>query len=300
MRTLPPAGQVKKHRFKPPVNSTGKSPLFLVVLFLLAAVYVNISGCRTVTGEPSFLVTVPTPEQALQWAKDKYDPDRRREALKWLMHADWADTEVYRDIYKTLAEDEDPTVRTAAMRALGRHGRPEDVTVVLKRLAEDDSEMVRREAALTLQRIHNDDAIEPLLKAMSEDPSAPVRAAAAAALGQYPRNNVLEALIVALDDENLEVSEGARRSLTYLTGKNFRYNTVAWLAWLKQADNPFAGQQTYVYQTFHRDPNFFETLVPIFAPPNETPGIPRGMSTGDAAGKPADNSGNTSEKVREG
>jgi hypothetical protein len=235
------------------------------------------AGCRTVTGEPVFLADVPEPAEALDWARNRYDPDKRRTALKWFAHAPWAGGEVYLEIYRALVEDPDPTVRQAALVALGRHGKPADASLVALRLDLDPNAGVRLQAARTLQRLHHDDAVEPLLEALAEDADSWVRAAAAKALGQYPRADVLLALIEALDDEKLEVAAGARRSLVYLTGEDYRYDTIGWFAWAKQVEQPFAQQRLFVYETFWRAQRWYEFILPFLGPPNEAPGVPHGI-----------------------
>ncbi|MFG0251421.1 MAG: HEAT repeat domain-containing protein, partial [Phycisphaerales bacterium JB038] len=204
-------------------RSSIRAQAVLAALVLLALPAFGPLGCRTVTGEFAFDVDVPEPVEALAWARDKYDPDKRRTALKWLAHAPWAGAEVYISIYESLAEDPDPTVRAAALFALARHGRPDHAQLVGLRLELDPNESVRLQAARTLQRLHHPEAVEPLQRAMQSDPDSWVRAEAAKALGQYANRELLPALIQALDDEKLEVAAGARRSLVYLTGRDFRY-----------------------------------------------------------------------------
>ncbi len=249
----------------------------LAMVLLLAVHLAGITGCRTVTGEFAFDADVPEPVEALAWARDKYDPDRRRTALKWLAHAPWANADVYISIYESLTEDPDPTVRAAALLALGRHGRPDHAGLVGLRLELDPNDTVRLQAARTLQRLHHEDAIASLQRAMRGDRDSWVRAEAAKALGQYPKGEVLPALVQALDDEKLEVAAGARRSLVCLTGRDFRYETEQWLVWVEAAADPFAEQHLYLYQTFQRGRFWYEYILPFFAPPNESPGIPRGL-----------------------
>jgi HEAT repeats len=249
----------------------------LASLLLLAVQLACTTGCRTVTGEFAFDADVPEPVEALAWARDKYDPDRRRTALKWLAHAPWASADVYISIYESLVEDPDPTVRAAALLALGRHGRPDHAVLVGLRLELDPSDMVRLQAARTLQRLHHEEAIASLQRAMQGDRDSWVRAEAAKALGQYPKREVLPTLVRALDDEKLEVAAGARRSLVSLTGRDFGYGTEEWQSWTEAADTPFAEQHLYLYQTFQRGRFWYEYILPFFAPPNESPGIPRGL-----------------------
>lgn len=253
----------------------------LILFLTLIAGAGLLTGCETVTGDFWLTNPPPTPVEALQMTRDQYDPDRRRTGLLYLAHASWAGEDMYVSIYEVLAEDQDPTVRAMALIALGRHGRPDHVPLIAARLADDPDPLVRRQAALTLQRLHADEAINPLVATMKTDGDSGVRAAAAAALGQYPSEDVIYALLEALDDERLDVSHGARRSLRVLTGQDFGYHPVPWLAWLKTTDDPFAAGRMYTYETFHRDPNLLEFVVPFIHPPNETPGIPIGMPTGD-------------------
>lgn len=256
-------------------NRTGRLPRHSAAAIALLLPVV-LGGCRTVTGEFFLTNPPPTPEQAVAMTSDRFDPDRRRIGMTYLMLSNWASTDVYVSIYTLLAEDPDPTVRVVALRAIGRHGGTEQTEVVVGRLQRDEDPSVRRQAALTLQRFYDPSVIEELVTAMNEDEDAGVRAAAAAALGQFRGRVVLEELIVALDDERLEVSAGALRSLRILTGQIFDYHPVPWLDWLQNTEDPFAEGVSFTYQTFDRDPNFLEFIFPFIFPPSETPGLPRG------------------------
>jgi HEAT repeat protein len=256
-----------------PNQPSGPRRLAAAAIVLLSPLM--LAGCRTVTGEFFLTNPPPTPEQAVAMTSDRFDPDRRRIGMTYLMLSNWATTDVYVSIYTLLAEDPDPTVRVVALRAIGRHGGPEQTDVVVGRLQGDEDPLVRRQAALTLQRYYDPSVIEELVTAMNEDEDAGVRAAAAAALGQFRGRVVLEELIVALDDEKLEVAAGALRSLRILTGQIFDYHPVPWLDWLQNTDDPFADGIAYTYQTFDRDPNFIEIIFPFVFPPSEPPDLPR-------------------------
>ena len=203
-----------------------------------------------------------SPEEAAAAAFDADDADRRRTGIAALAAADFGGEPPYLKLYRmTLGSpdgrprtgakpDPDPTVRAAAVSALGRHGTPADVTLIAPRLS-DEGELVRWEAARALQRLHHDDAATPLMERVQQDPDADVRTAAADALGQYAQPAVFDVLVAALDDPSFGVALAARRSLQTLTGQRLGDEPKAWVAWAKRHTGElFQRQRKYTYTPY--------------------------------------------------
>lgn len=197
----------------------------------------------------------PSPGETAREAFNVYDADRRRNAINLLSNAPWGGEAPYLRTYRLLINDPDPTVRAAALRALGSHGGIEDLPAILPYLS-DRTPFVRWEAAMALQRLHDESAIEPLIKAVREDEDADVRQAAANALAQYPQPKVFQALVGALDDDDYGVVEEAEHSLAILTGQKLGQDGAAWLAWSENRQDLFAQQQTYFYPQFEKPLTF--------------------------------------------
>jgi HEAT repeat protein len=184
---------------------------------------------------------------------------------------------VYVDLYHAALQDGDAGVRTAAVRALGLHGRPEQATDLLPMLKDEDR-ILRWESAVALQRLHNRGVIDALIERLDpeREEDAEVRAAAAVALGQYAEPRVLDALINSLDDADLAVNRATGRSLETLTGQTLGGEAGPWLTWVRQAEDPFADKQPFEYPVFQRDRRFVEWVVPWMDPPNEVAAAPAG------------------------
>lgn len=265
----------------------------LVLLFTGAAA--TLGGCEALDIDPNAegqglleLMLAPKPLTAtLAEAQDPFDPDRRARGMLALSMTSAGGDPAYVSLYAENMEDPDPSVRAAACKALGRHGRPEHAPIILKALSTDSDPGVRREAARSLQRIHNPDAIEPLLATLrapellsargkGED-VAEVRAEAALALAQYRERKVLQGLIAALAEQRLTVNRNALVALKTLTGQDFGYERQVWSAWLKDAPDPFAGATLFEYPAYTRDKTFFEHFPFVPRPPNEPSTTPSGM-----------------------
>ncbi|MBL0921952.1 MAG: HEAT repeat domain-containing protein [Phycisphaerales bacterium] len=219
----------------------------------------------------------PTPAEAVAWAVDPYDADKRFRGLLLLANAPWGGEPPYVQMYEMAANDGDPGVQAMAIRALAMHGSPEHAALAIERL-ESSNRLVRWESARALQRFYSPAAVAPLLARLdpAKEEDAQVRAAVARALGQYAEPRVVQGLIRALNDRHLVVNEQARVSLRTLTGEDFVFDARAWLGWTRNRDNLFAGRTEYEYPVFHRDQTFFETLMFWFQPPNEVAGRPIG------------------------
>jgi len=228
----------------------------------------------------------PSPEDAVELAVDEYDPDKRYRGTAMLANAEFGGEDPYLRLFEDAARDPDAGVRQVGVRALGIHGTPEHVPLILERL-EDEEWLVRREAARTLQRLHADEAVVPLMEHIDRDsePNAGVRGEAAHALGQFPEQRVLQALIQALGDPSLAVNHNTIVALEFLTGQNLGYEPAAWLAWLEDTDDPFAAGRVYTYPGFERGKIWYE-YIPFFdEPPYEAESIPVGLQA-NRAGAP--------------
>ncbi len=244
-----------------------------------------LSGCGTFEGVPRGTTSLlevfrpqTSPAEAAAMATDPYSAENRYRGTILLSNADFGGQGVYLELYLDGMDDPDPGVRSAAVRALGRHGDPEHVGLMIDALT-DKSKIVRVEAARALQRVHSPDAVMPLIRAINRDneSEADVRAAAADALGQYRQNIVVQALISALRDPRLVVNNRVQHSLLVLTGQNFGLDRRAWIDWYNSTEDVFAGAQPYTYPVFNRKKRLVEYLPMIPPPPNETSSTPVGM-----------------------
>ncbi len=241
-------------------------------------------GCKTgsagakAKSESVFEIFEPTtPQQAAAWAVDPYDADSRQRGILLLANAPFGGEPVYVDLYEAALDDSDSGVRTAAVKALGLHGRPEHAEAIAAFLT-DDSRILRWESATALQRLHNPDVIEELAERLDDEveQEPEVRAAAATALGQYTQIRVVDALIGALDDPNLHVNRATQAALRTLTGQSLGDQVGPWVAWMRETDDPFAEGEPYEYPVFNRDRRFVEWVLPWLEPPNEVAAAPAG------------------------
>lgn len=252
----------------------------ICLAFTLLAV---TGGCETIGQDLNYMVKTilpPSPGEAARMMQDQYDPDRRREGTVWISNAPFGGVDIYVENYRVIIElESDPTVKAAAIRALGRHGTPDDAPMIGRHLG-DENEYVRWEAAKALQRLHNP-AVAPALRdaLRNEDERSETRVAAAIALAQYPRDSVFQSLLGALDARELSVNAAAEQSLNTLTGESFDMDRIAWTRWYMEQSpgRRFANQQEYLFPTYHRDVTLLERLA-FWAPRTfEQPATPAGL-----------------------
>ncbi|MEO1716845.1 MAG: HEAT repeat domain-containing protein [Planctomycetota bacterium] len=220
----------------------------------------------------------PPPDQAVAWALDIHNADNRYRGVTLLSDAPFAGDDLYLQLFIESADDSDSAVRTAAIRGLARHGRPEHAPIIAEALT-DDSVLVRLEAARAAQRIHNPAIVSSLFARL--DPEAErehdVRAAAAHALGQYPQPRVLDQLVAALRDPSLTVNRHAAEALTILTGEDLGLDPIAWLEFVRDTREPFSNAARYRYPTFERGMRLVE-YIPLYPrPPLDPPAEPIGL-----------------------
>ncbi len=264
---------------------TPKTVLSALWVAYAIAMVGGLAGCNTFDDVPrgadslrSIMNPQTSPTQAAEMATDQYNAENRFRGTTLLSNADFGGREVYLDLYIDGVNDIDPGVRIASVRALGRHGDPENAGLIITAL-NDENRLVRIEAARALQRIHSPDAVSPLMESVSieNEADADVRAAAADALGQYQQPRVVQSLIGALRDPRLVVNNRVQHALVTLSGQDFGFDRRMWIDWYNQTDELFAGAQIYTYPTFHRKRRPVEYIPLVPQPPNETSATPVGL-----------------------
>ncbi|MBA4039616.1 MAG: hypothetical protein C0468_04720 [Planctomyces sp.] len=240
------------------------------------------------------LIDTTTPAEAAAMSIDLFDPDKRARGTNLLANAPFGGEDVYLRTYAAklgdegLPPDPDEGVRAVAARALGLHGGPQHVPLVLPLLAEPDRR-VRLEGVRALQRLHSELAVSPLIGLTVPERQAgdqttgeaepDIRAEACTALGQYRQPRVFQALVAALLDEQLVVQRAAQRSLETLTGQGLGDEPGPWVRWSERvgAAGVFAGAREYQYPYFRRDLYVWEYIPLVPQPPNEEGGRPAGL-----------------------
>jgi len=220
----------------------------------------------------------PTERDAVLWANDEFNADKRARGTAMLAYSKNGDDPKYVNyLYVNHLSDSDASVRATAALALALHGTPEHVPSLLP-LLKDSDRFVRRNAVIALQRIHNPAAVESLIQVAdpTKESEPSVRAEAADALGQYAEIRVLQRLALCLDDPSLIVNKAAYSSLQILTGEKLVPERRDWAVWIRDSRTPFAGQHAYTYPAFSRERFWSEYLPFISPPPNEEPGEPIG------------------------
>jgi hypothetical protein len=237
--------------------------IFSLALMGLVTATGLLGGCNS---DPSAAVdqffkdmAPPKPGEAARQAFNVYDPDQRRRSVNLLSNASFGGEPPYLKTYRLLVDDPDATVRSAALRAIGRHGSAQDAPHVATYL-KDPNVFVRWEAAMALQRLHEPKTIDPLVAAMRDDEDADVRSASAAALGQYAELRVFQALVGALNDDDYTVVERAEHSLEMLTGQDFGQEGSKWIVWGDKAARPFGGQLHYTWMEYIRSPTWLDKM----------------------------------------
>jgi hypothetical protein len=251
---------------------------------IAALVAALIGGCETLSqdlGHVASTINPISPSQAARMMVDPYDADNRRAGTILISNAVFGGSEPYVKLYRDMVLNEkDPIVKATAIRALARHGEPDDALRILPNLTHDNMQ-VRWEAAKGLQRLHNPAAAADLLKVLSNEADpADVRIAAATALGQYPTDRVFQGLVAALDASELGVNLAAQQSLATLTGRSLGLDATEWLAWYNSAashGDAFAAHGEYMYPTYVRDESLWERLAFWTSRNFEQPAPPAGL-----------------------
>lgn len=189
-----------------------------------------------------------TPRRAVLQMEDKASPDNRRNGMNRLLEYPYTHRPPYTKVYQGLATlDDDYTVRAAALRACNRSRDASATPLFIKSLAEkaegdkrQGAILIRLEAAKGLANLPDPNAIPALTAAANNpDEDRDVRIAATDALKYYRMREVARVLCGLLNDPDFSVSWQARRSLVYLTRKDFGYEQGAWLAYFVGPAKPF-------------------------------------------------------------
>jgi hypothetical protein len=180
-----------------------------------------------------------TPLQAARMTTDIQSADNRRVGLYRLVEYSFAQRPPYTTRYEQMAQsDPDPTVRAAAIRSCNR-ARDTRATAIFITALTDSNEMVRLEGAKGLANVPDAAASAPLLKLASDpDQNRDVRIAATDALKYYRAMDIGRALANLLGDRDFAVEWQARRSLCYMTHRDFRLDQGAWLNYIAGPDKP--------------------------------------------------------------
>ena len=244
---------------------------------LAAAVILGAAGCGAMGEKNPFsgslgevfepLYRQSPREIAQQAVNPSLDADKRRRAIEQLSSATWGGEEPYLRLYRVYVDypDDDDTIISVCVRALGRHGTPEDVPRLTKMLGPSPvykpPVYVRWEAAKSLQRIHDPSAVSPLITAATHDQEPDVRMAAVKALAQYDQPAVFDALVGALNDRHFAVRHSALESLKTLTGQDLGPDIRQWIDWGRQhRSSLFADRQPYLWQPYEKPPGLWDKM----------------------------------------
>ena len=194
-------------------------------------------------------LTGPSPGRLAVQAFADEDADLRREGIVKMTRRYWGMGEPQLKGYALKVRDttEDPTVRSVAIRALGRAGigAAGHVGDVLKALDDRRNENVRWDAATALFHIIDDKAIEPLAQHALGDPSVDVRIACAKALRHYHWRQTALLLVICMDDPDFAVCREAQNSLIRIMRKDHGPRSEHWwkaietLPELPKGDSPW-------------------------------------------------------------
>jgi len=201
------------------------------VLFVLACVPLLAAGCNISSDFwPLNMLFPPPGETLVVMAFDPNDPDRRREGINKLSEQSWGLRDPHLKGYALLLRaDEDPSVRSAAARALGKAGDARylpDLVRALERTAQPAE--VRWDVAVALDHVIGDEAVAPLRRHATDDPAVDVRISCVRALRHYRAPEVVRALVACLSDPAFSVRHEAHAVLVALTGEDPGYEPEDW------------------------------------------------------------------------
>ena len=206
-----------------------KTPICVALVFLAACSW----GCSTVRSLPGRTMRAMfgrSSKELVAMAFDPADADRRREGVVGLSEKRWGRSEQYLHAYAVISKkDPEPSVRCAAVEALGKANDPQYLPDIVAALS-DESASVRLQAATVLDRTPGDIAVEPLQKHAISDSSVDVRMWSAKALRHYRQKPVLATLVRCLADESFGVCYKAHEALVELTGRDLGYEAEDWTA----------------------------------------------------------------------
>jgi HEAT repeat protein len=142
-----------------------------------------------------------------------------------------------RDLLVSLARDDDPAVRSGALRGIAASKDPRAGGLLIAGLSDAEA-AVREAAAFSLARSPAPEAFDALGKALA-DPSATVRNGACQALGALKDARATESLVaVVAGDPDKLVRFQAGRALEAVTGQQFGEDGAAWQRWYEKTKQP--------------------------------------------------------------
>ena len=168
------------------------------------------------------------------------DPDTRREGIEYFSRRRKGLQEPYLKAYAAMTLDTHPSVRSAAVAALGRAGDAKYLKQVLAALEDKHSADVRADAAAALDTVVGEQAVGPLTQHAVGDTDLDVRIRCIRALRHYKRRDVLDTLVECMRDDRFGMRHAARESLREMTGCDGEYDAVRWSRLLAAKDDPFS------------------------------------------------------------
>ena len=221
---------------------------------------VAMSAIGEVVSRIHDLATGHTFGQEARKLADRSSPDHRRQGIIYLSDFSFGRHDAYVQQYIVMAKtDKDISVRAMAVRALNRSRDKRAIPIFITALEEKSDmprpdpsraqinapdpaaiERLRLEGAKALANNPDPTAIPLLIRHLdNQEENIDVRIACADALRLYHTSEVAQALVRAMRDRNFGVAWQARKSLQLMTGKDFRYDTAAWLTFLSGTNKPF-------------------------------------------------------------
>ncbi|HSZ57406.1 MAG TPA: HEAT repeat domain-containing protein [Tepidisphaeraceae bacterium] len=229
--SIPKIGQIDDDR-----EYDGTENIFIALLLLPPRA---VGGLIDFTSTRIAFMQGDTPLQAAKMTTDQTSADNRRDGIYKLVGYEFAHRPPYTTRYEQMAQvDPDPTVRAAALRACSIAGDTHATSVLISGLT-DKSEMVRLEAAKGLCNLPDANAVTVLLRvSASSDENRDVRIAATDALKYYRTQEVARGLVNSLNNRDFALAFQARRSLIYMTHKDFEFDQGKWLQYFAGPEKP--------------------------------------------------------------
>jgi len=226
-------GQIDDDRHAERPDNVFVTLLLLPVKAIGAVIEIPVQQIKTLQGE--------TAGKAARMTVDSESADTRREGVYRLVDYSFARRAPYTTHYEQMARgDPDPTVRVAALRACNRARDPQATSTFIAVLSDaKEPDTVRLEAAKGLCNLPDPAAIAPLLGVVNTpEANRDLRIASVDALKYYRSLEVGRALGNVLVDRDFAVAWQARRSLVYLTHKDFNMDQGAWLGYIAGPEKP--------------------------------------------------------------
>lgn len=188
-----------------------------------------------------------TPKRAVLQMEDKSSADNRRNGMNRLLEYPYTHKPPYTKVYEGMASrDHDYTVRAAALRACNRSRDKSATPLFIRALGEKGdgdaragATLIRLEGAKGLANLPDPNAVPGLTAlVVNPDEDRDVRIAAIDALKYYRTLEVGRILSGLLNDPDFSIGWQARRSLMYLTHRDFGYDAGAWLGYFVGPEKP--------------------------------------------------------------